>query len=460
MIQDIGEHAFDNSFRQVRASADSWVLSYADDTCLMAERASGLVFPRVGELGLDPSELTYLFRVDDEEFFLPACPLEGAEGFSYEKVYRLRFAEPRYRAYAAVAGLSLSRWYAASSYCGRCGHRTEVSPVSREKVCPACGNVIYPRIQPAVICGVTWGDRILLTKYAGREYTHFALVAGFNEIGETLEETCHREVMEEVGLRIRNLRFYKDQPWPFTDTLLVGFFAELDSAPDIEVDHSELKLGTWARRDELPDHLDDTSSLTNEMIMVFRDGYEARVGAEGAASSGKDGAPGGPAAASSPVGTPDGRPGPAGDTPLTGATVAMDAIPAAPARERPAGGADPEGRLPHDAFGRGNLELAVPQPETRFSLRRASTGETLELSLPCVVGRGAGATCHVVGNDAISREHAEVFRREGSVLLRDLGAVNGTFVNGVELPARGEAELDAGDVVRLADEDFTFVVGE
>lgn len=444
MIQDIGEHVFDNSFRQVRASADSWVLSYVDDTCLMAERASGLAFPSVGELGLDPSELTYLFRVDDEEFFLPAHPLEGAEGFSYEKVYRLRFAEPRYRAYAAVAGLSLSRWYAASSYCGRCGHATEVSPVSREKVCPACGNVIYPRIQPAVICGVTWGDRILLTKYAGREYTHFALVAGFNEIGETLEETCHREVMEEVGLKIRNLRFYKDQPWPFTDTLLVGFFAELDSAPDIEVDHAELKLGTWVRREELPDHLEDTSSLTNEMIMFFRNGWDAWAQG-GRGSSGLDDA----AAQARAAGDAD-APGASADGANTDGSGEGVAGPVA----------DPEGRLPHAAFGRGNLELAQPEPEPSYALRRLSTGELLELSLPCVVGRGAAATCHVVGNDAISREHAELFYRDGQVVLRDLGAVNGTFVNGDELPARGEAELASGDAVRLADEDFTFVVGE
>lgn len=275
MIQDLGEHVFDNSYAPREPRPDSWVLSYEGRTCLMslggAEAGGGLAFPRVRDLGEGTGELTYLFRVDDEEFFLAGRRLEPLAGHSYQPIRELRFAEPRYRAFAGMTGLSLSNWYEASRFCGRCGHATEVSPVSREKVCPACGNVIYPRIQPAVICGVTWGERILLTKYAHREYTHYALVAGFNEIGETLEETCRREVMEEVGLRIKNVRYYKDQPWPLTDTLLSGFYAEVDGDPTIHVDGQELRLGVWMDRRDIPDHLRDTSSLTNEMILHFRD---------------------------------------------------------------------------------------------------------------------------------------------------------------------------------------------
>lgn len=430
MIQDLGDHVFDNAYRPVKAGPDGWVLSYRGRTCLMAERGNGLVFPRVGELGLDPAGLTYLFRVDDEEFFLPARPVGAPEGFAYTKVFRLRFAEPRYRAYAAVAGLSLANWYAASRFCGRCGHATEPSPVSREKVCPSCGNVIYPRIQPAVICGVTWGDRILLTKYAAREYSHFALVAGFNEIGETLEETCHREVMEEVGLRIKNLRYYKDQPWPFTDTLLAGFYAELDGGPDIEVDHQELKLGTWVSREELPDHLEDTSSLTNEMIMHFRNGWDGGGSQLGEVSAG---------------------PSPAG---VEAACPASDE--SAPGG---GGGEDAGGSLPRSSFELGNLELEPEEPEAAVSLVRQATGETLALSLPCVIGRGSHATCRILGNDAISREHAEVFRSEGSVLVRDLGSVNRTRLDGTPLEAGDEVELKDGATLRLADEDFLVRIG-
>lgn len=276
VIQDLGDHVFDNAYEAGRlAGRDDWVLSYRGRTCLLAERGGEISFPRAGELGLaGDGRLTYLFRVDDERFFLPPEALEPAGDFGYAPIRSLRFAAPRYRAFAGMTGLSLANWYEGSRFCGRCGHRTEPSPVSREKVCPACGNVIYPRIQPAVICGVTWGDRILLTKYAGREYTHFALVAGFNEVGETLEGTCHREVMEEVGVRIRNLRYYKDQPWPLTDTILAGFYAELDGDPELVVDHHELKLGEWVAREDIPERLRDTSSLTNDMIMHFRNEWD------------------------------------------------------------------------------------------------------------------------------------------------------------------------------------------
>ena len=101
-----------------------------------------------------------------------------------------------------------------------------------------------------------------MTKYAGRTYTRYALVAGFTEIGETLEQTVAREVMEETGIRIKNLRYYKSQPWSFTDTLLTGFFCEADGEQDIRLDKEEI--------DQAQDSYDDLS-LTNEMICYFRD---------------------------------------------------------------------------------------------------------------------------------------------------------------------------------------------
>ena len=75
--------------------------------------------------------------------------------------------------------------------------------------CPVCNNMVFPKIAPAVIIGLTNNDQIMMTKYAGREYKRYALIAGFTEIGETAEETVHREVMEEVGLKVKNIRYYK-----------------------------------------------------------------------------------------------------------------------------------------------------------------------------------------------------------------------------------------------------------
>ena len=114
---------------------------------------------------------------------------------------------------------------------------------------------------------VTLGD---LISYFPRG---LALITGFVEIGETLEDTVRREVMEEVGLRVKDLRYYKNQPWAFTDTLLTGFYCRLDGPDAITLDRSELKEALWMRREELPPQINDIS-LTAEMIQRFRLGKE------------------------------------------------------------------------------------------------------------------------------------------------------------------------------------------
>ena len=90
--------------------------------------------------------------------------------------------------------------------------------------CEYCGQMEFPKICPAVIIGVTDGNRLLMSKYAGRDYKKYALIAGFAEIGETIEETVQREVMEEVGLKVKNLRYYKSQPWSFFGYTVVWIF--------------------------------------------------------------------------------------------------------------------------------------------------------------------------------------------------------------------------------------------
>ena len=137
--------------------------------------------------------------------------------------------------------------------------------------CPHCGNEIYPKIAPAVIVGVKDGNRLLLTRYAGRAYKRYALVAGFNEIGETPEETVQREVMEEVGLKVRNIRYYKSQPWGVDSDLLLGYFCDLDGSDQIRLDHDELETGEWFEREEIPVE-DDGISLTRAMIRAFKEG--------------------------------------------------------------------------------------------------------------------------------------------------------------------------------------------
>ena len=125
---------------------------------------------------------------------------------------------------------------------------------------------------PAVIVGVKNGDKLLITRY--REgFAHNALIAGFTEIGETAEQTVAREVMEEAGVRVKNIRYYASQPWGIANDLLMGFFCELDGDDTIHMDRNELKFAQWVSREEIELQPDDFS-LTNEMMVRFKTGAE------------------------------------------------------------------------------------------------------------------------------------------------------------------------------------------
>ena len=172
--------------------------------------------------------------------------------------------------FAANTGIQLAHGYQDNRFCGRCGTLTELATDERAIICPQCGRRIYPRIVPAVIVGVTNGSKLLITRYANRPFVHNALVAGFTEIGETLEQTVAREVREEVGLSVKNIRYYKSQPWGMVDDLLAGFYCDVDGDPAVHLDDGELASAIWTESGEIIGQPDDFS-LTNEMMIHFRE---------------------------------------------------------------------------------------------------------------------------------------------------------------------------------------------
>ena len=288
MIQDIGTGKYKNEYRPVKPDENSKVIFCRGRELFLKCENGTTEYLSYGELIQEFPELsgseTYLFSIEGVTYYLfrdadKICvkagePLLDAisvfEGYTWEKTEFLRTAVPKEAGFAGSTGYQLAGWYNSRRFCPRCGHPTVHDEKERMMKCPVCGQVEYPKICPAVIVGVTHGDRLLLTKYAGRAYTHYALIAGFAEIGETIEETVVREVMEEVGLKVTNLRYYKSQPWSFSDTLLMGFFAEVDGNLEISLDEEELAEGKWCTRDEIPE--DDGVSLTREMMRVFKEG--------------------------------------------------------------------------------------------------------------------------------------------------------------------------------------------
>lgn len=279
MIQDIGSHRYDRAYSLQPAVETDFALCYrAGKVLLRRAGETEWALPRFLDFPpeIRPSLTTarHFFALDGSGCYLcDPDPAEDAleEGWEYCTYQMLRTVRPIEVAFAAITGAQLERWYKSRAYCGRCGAKMKPSDIERAMVCPECGQIEYPKISPAVIVAVTDGDKLLLTRYAGRPYRGLALIAGFVEIGETLEDTVRREVLEEVGLHVKNLRYYKNQPWPFTDTLLTGFYCELDGDAQISLDRNELCEGMWLHRSEIPERENDVS-LTAEMIEMFRTG--------------------------------------------------------------------------------------------------------------------------------------------------------------------------------------------
>ena len=278
MLQDLAQGRLENEFRNITATEEDLIVCFRDGQVLLCRSADDtLTLPTFSQMGQSASGPRYIFRMEERNFFLwtdeaPAC---SPDGFGYEPVRMLRQLKSKEICYAIMTAWHLYNWYRSNRLCGCCGTPTEHDSKERMLRCPNCGNLIFPRISPAVIVAVTNGDRLLLSKYAGRAYTRYALLAGYTEIGETVEQTVHREVLEEVGLHVKNLRYYKSQPWGVDGNILMGFYCDVDGSDAIRIDEEELSMADWYPRHDLPAQ-DDGISLTREMIRVFGEGKEPK----------------------------------------------------------------------------------------------------------------------------------------------------------------------------------------
>lgn len=290
MIQDITPQIFHNEFKQKEIEKHSRVILFSKRTVLIKrEKNNVLSLPKYSELLLKNREQAvtekelyqYVFSIDGEDYFIRKFSGNGEyiwdmEGYTYEKIVTLRQMVSKEICFAVMSAFHLFVWYRDNRFCGRCGHETVHDTKQRMLFCPECQNMIFPKIAPAVIVGLVHGDKILMSKYADREYKRYALLAGFTEFGETAEQTVQREVLEEVGLSVKHIKYYKSQPWGVDSNLLLGYFAELDGSESILLDQEELAVAEWFEREKMPAH-DDGISLTREMMGFFerKEDFEA-----------------------------------------------------------------------------------------------------------------------------------------------------------------------------------------
>ncbi|MBN2486020.1 MAG: NAD(+) diphosphatase [Bacteroidales bacterium] len=272
MLHEILPHRFSNHFEGSTTFApNSFVLHFNENQVLLKNNGDKFEIPRKTDIKELSSSWhkSYLFALDNTPCFLLHKKPETNNGqLVYKDIYFLRSLEHKEQAWVGATGYHLAGWYARNKYCGNCGSATREKADERALVCPACNTIVYPNIAPAVIVAITSGNKILLARNAGFRNNWYSLIAGYAEIGESLEETVAREVKEEVGIDVTNIKYYKSQPWPFSGSMMIGFFAQANENQPIITDNKEITEAGWFTRGNLPEH-PPVLSIAGEMIENF-----------------------------------------------------------------------------------------------------------------------------------------------------------------------------------------------
>lgn len=270
MIQDIHPHLFNNTFIvNTGIQQDDHIFHFKGNSLLIKENGHGYEIPIKRELKGVSSDGLFLFTLNNVNCFLVwDCVEPDESNFAYHEINFLRNISQKEIDWTAVVALQLKNWYEQNRFCGKCGSPTVPKQDERAIVCPSCQSTLYPTISPAIIVAIRCDDKILLARNANFKNGFFSLVAGYVDIGESIQDTVRREVKEEVGLEIKNIRYYDSQPWPFSGSMMIGFTAEADGKQPIQIDNNEIVEAAWFTRNNLPNR-PPNRSIAGEMIDRF-----------------------------------------------------------------------------------------------------------------------------------------------------------------------------------------------
>lgn len=229
-------------------SSALWLIFSGDQLLISEDKTRLPDYPPINlkrELSVGTLEDTDIYAGETE----PATPAPAGWTWCSLRSLYLHLTEPHY----ALAGraFQLLTWDRTHTYCGCCGHQTFVRNQERCRECPSCGHLAYPKIAPAVMALISKGEQILLANSPHFPEKFYSVIAGFVDPGETLEQSVAREVMEEVGLKVKNVHYFGSQSWPFPCSLMLAFKCDWDSG-EIRIDPSEISHADWFHRDNLP----------------------------------------------------------------------------------------------------------------------------------------------------------------------------------------------------------------
>jgi NAD+ diphosphatase len=233
---------------------------FCGDELLVMQSDLSLPAPLVlGGLGLAPERFFPVGAISEQycqtswigKGELAASQLE-ASGLVFKKLRALFGTMDEAMLSIAGRAFQIAEWARTHRFCGHCGGAMQLVDGERCAKCPGCGFMAYPRISPAMMVLIRRDDSILLARHHNSPARFFTALAGFVEAGESVEDAIHREVHEEVGLKVRDLRYFGSQPWPFPHSLMIAYTAEFDSG-DIRVDANEIAEARWfGPDDQLP----------------------------------------------------------------------------------------------------------------------------------------------------------------------------------------------------------------
>ena len=238
---------------------------------LEEQRATPPVCDELQSLGIEPLRTQYLGTLGRHSCHSAelGADVRPPEGMRFEQLRGLWGSLPEQLFWIAGRAFQIVDWDRNHQYCGRCGSRTQDKREERAKICPQCGHTAYPRISPAMIVAITRGEKILLARSHRFAHAMYSVIAGFVEAGESLEQCVEREIKEEVGINVKNLRYFGSQSWPFPNSLMVAFTAE-HARGEIRIDPSEIADARWFTVKDLP-RIPDKVSISRRLIDWFID---------------------------------------------------------------------------------------------------------------------------------------------------------------------------------------------
>lgn len=275
MIQEIFPHSFNNHYQaNKKIGENDFVLHYVGNTLLLKTNQDEFEIPRKKDFPeiSDNTAYSFLFTLNEVSCFLVWDELNSNNPqLLFKEISFFRTTKQQEVGWISIVGLHLRNWYEKNKFCGKCGKRTLQKTDERAIICPECNTIVYPVISPAIIVAIICKDKILLARNINFPGRWYSLIAGYVDVGETLEDALIREVKEEVGLDVKNIRYYKSQPWPLSGSMMVGFIAESDENIPIVIDDKELSEAAWFTRGNLPEH-PLSISIAGEMIEKFEKG--------------------------------------------------------------------------------------------------------------------------------------------------------------------------------------------